>query len=251
MFNSVNVDVRTADGVCDAYLAFPEQGGPHPGVVLCMDAFGLRDYLREMTEELAGHGFVVLTPNLFYRTGRTPVLDIRFPVKPEEFTAAFPKIMPLLQGYEPELAMRDMSAFLDYLLGLKQVSGRGIGLTGYCMGGRIALRAAARYPDRVGAVASFHAGRMVSDAPDSPHLELGNIRAPTYMAHADQDASMPPEQIAAVEKALKDGKVPYRAELYRGALHGFTMRDLPAYNAEAVERHWERLLGLFKCLINS
>jgi len=107
------------------------------------------------------------------------------------------------------------------------------------------VRTAANYPDRVAAGASFHGGRLVTEHPDSPHRLVGKIRCRLYFGHADQDQSMTPEQIEQLEEALRAAGTVYETELYTGALHGFTMSDLPVYNREACDKRWDRLLGLF------
>ncbi|HTL12191.1 MAG TPA: dienelactone hydrolase family protein [Bdellovibrionota bacterium] len=239
------VTIKTADGSCDAHFTHPADGA-HPGVILYMDAFGVRPYLKEMADKLAGKGYAVLVPNLFYRSGHAPVLKLTYPVKAEDMIKYRPQIMELIQSLSPEAAMRDAGAYLDFLASHKTaVKGQKFGTTGYCMGGAFSLRTAARYPDRIAAAASFHAGRLVSDASDSLHLELGKIKAQVYVAHADNDQSMPPDQIAKFKEAVKKSSIHAEVELYEGAAHGFTMKDLPAYNAEALERHWAKLTAFF------
>jgi carboxymethylenebutenolidase len=146
----------------------------------------------------------------------------------------------------PEGAMRDAEAYLDVLARRDEVTDGPVGLTGYCMGGRLALRTAAGFPDRVAAAASFHGGNLANDAEDSPHRQADRIRAEVYVAHADNDRSMPPEQQQRLEEALSSAGVSFKAELYDGAAHGFTQADTPAYDEQATERHWTNLFGLFE-----
>jgi carboxymethylenebutenolidase len=119
-----------------------------------------------------------------------------------------------------------------------------IGVTGYCMGGGLALKTAEHFPERIAVAASFHAGRLATDAPTSPHLLLNQVKARLYFGHADADESMPAEQIKRLETALAAAKLRYESEIYSGAVHGFTMADLPAYNEAAFNRHWEKLAEL-------
>lgn len=240
------LDIPTTDGLCDSFLAHPGENGPYPGVILYMDGFGLRPYLYEMARTLASHGYCVLTPNLFYRIRRAPVMDVQFPVTPETHGEAVKQLMSLVQSFSPEAAVRDARTLMDFLAALPQVRPGRLGLTGYCMGGSLSLRVAAQYPDRIAAVASFHAGRLATDAPNSPHLLVGSIRAEIYLGHADNDAGLPPEQIERLRQALDQAGARYEAEVYRGAAHGFTMADLPAYNEAALKKHWDKLLALFK-----
>jgi carboxymethylenebutenolidase len=240
------IDIKTQDGVCDAFIAYPADNGSYPAVLFFMDGFGLRDYLYEMAKTIAARGYYVLLPNVFYRLGRAPVVDIKFPVRPEDMPEMSKKMMPLFQSFSPSVAMQDVAVFLDFLAQQKQVLSAKIGIAGYCLGGGLALRAAALYPDRVAVAAIFHAGRLATDAPDSPHLLLSHIKAQLYIANADNDKSMPPDQIERLRGALEQSGIRYEMELYNGASHGFTMADLPAYNEVALKRHWKKLFELLK-----
>ena len=237
------INISTHDGVCDTFIAHPDTGA-HPAVILFMDAFGPREYLYQMAQKLASHGYYVLLPNMFYRVKSPPVIDIPFPLKPADMPAAVDQIMALLKTLTPEMAMRDVDALIDFLAAQENVLQGKIGTTGYCMGGALSLRTAARHPEKVAAAASFHAGNLASESPDSPHLLLNKIAAEIYIASADHDKSMPPEQIDRLNTALTTIHAKHQSELYNDAIHGFTMADLPAYNAAALERHWENLLPL-------
>jgi carboxymethylenebutenolidase len=237
-------DIPTADGVADAILAVPDGEGPWPGVLVFMDAFGPRPRLEEMAARVAAAGYVVVVPNLFYRHGRAPVVELPDLTVPENRSAVFEKLHPLMKSLTPDLAMRDAGSYLDFLVADDRVAPGPVATVGYCMGGALALRTAARFPDRVAAVAGYHAGRLATDAADSPHREFGDIRAEVYLAHADNDGSMPPEQQRVVAETLDAAGVRYRAEQYDGAPHGFTMADTAMYDAAATERHWDTLLEL-------
>lgn len=242
------IDIKTQDGVCDAFVAYPEDGKQYPAVLLLMDAYGLRDYLYDMAKKIAAKGYYVLLPNLFYRIRRAPVLqDVAFPVKAEDMATVKPKLMALFQGYSPvTMGVPDIGTCLDFIAQQKQALPGKVGLTGYCMGGSLAVRAAAQYPDRVAAVTSFHAGNLATEDPTSPHLQLDKIKAKVYIAHADNDQSMPPEQIERLDAAIKkSGHGLIKAELYPGAIHGFTMADLPAYSETYCNKHYEKVFELF------
>ncbi|MEU8685863.1 dienelactone hydrolase family protein [Streptomyces sp. NPDC048611] len=241
-----HLDLPTPDGVADAYLAHPDDGRPHPGVLLYMDVFGLRPSLEEAAGRLAGHGYTVLVPNVMYRAGRAPLVDLPGFIDPAERPEIIERLLPLAQALTPDLAMRDAGAYLDWLAASPLVADGPIGAAGYCMGGVLAVRTAAAHSDRIGAAAAFHAGRLVTEAEDSPHRLVGRSRAELYFGHADQDRSMPADQIAVLERTLEAAGVPYRSELYEGAQHGYTQSDTAAYNAEADQRHWRSLLELFE-----
>jgi carboxymethylenebutenolidase len=239
------VDIPTRDGVADAFLAEPDGKGTHPGVLLYMDAFGLRPRLEEMAGRIAEEGYVVLVPNVFYRQGRAPLLDLGDLADPDARGRIFGTLRPWMAQLTPARAMSDAEAYLDLLTGLDEVSDRPVGVTGYCMGGALALRTAAHRPDQVAAVAAFHPARLATDAPDSPHLLVYRLRAEVYVASADQDPGMPPEQQSRLDEALTTAKVRHVCEQYDGARHGFTMSDTAVYDEAATERHWKALLDLF------
>lgn len=236
------IDVTTQDGIADAYLARPDGEG-HPGVLLVVDAFGLRPQIERMADRIAAQGYAVLAPNVFYRSGRAPVVPLDGLGDAEQRASVFERVMPLIRELTPQRIVRDGGAYLDRL----EQAGRGpVGITGYCMGGRAAWRIAAAYPERVAALGGFHVGGLVTDDDGSPHRSAGSLAAEVYLGHADNDRSMTPEQIAAVERALDAAGVRHRSELYRGAAHGYTMADTPAYDEAAAERHYRELFALLE-----
>jgi len=240
---STTVDVPTPDGAADSILVHPAEGR-HPAVLVFMDAFGPRPRLEEMAGRIAAQGYVVLVPHLFFRQGRAPLIDLGQLADPAARGRMFERIGPWMRELTPERAMADADAYLDFLSGLPSVTEGPVATVGYCMGGALALRAAAHRPEQVVAAAAFHPARLATDAPDSPHLLADRIRAEVYVASADQDASMPPEQQDALDRALTEAGVEHVCEQYDGAPHGFTMSDTAAYDEAATDRHWDALLGL-------
>ncbi len=239
------IDIKTPDGVADAYLTRPEDGERHPGVLLIMDAFGLRAQIERMADRIAAHGFTVLAPNVFYRGGRAPVFEM-----PDLATVDRQELMatlgPLMGALTPEVIVSDGGAYLD---ALAEYSDGPVAITGYCMGVRVGWRIAAAYPERVAALAGFHGGGLVTDDPESPHLSAASLSAELYLGHADQDASMTPEHVAELERALDEAGVSYVSELYEGAMHGYTMADTPVYNEAAAERHFDALFKLLDRIV--
>ena len=234
------IDVTTQDGIADAYLARPDDK-PRPAVLLVMDAYGLRPQIERMADRIASQGFVVLAPNVFYRAGRAPVVPLDGLGDPDRQGPLWERVMPLVRGLTPEQIVSDGGAYLDRL---EQLTPGPFAITGYCMGGRIAWRIAAAYPERVAALGGFHVGGLVTDDDDSPHRSAGSLAAEVYLGFADNDRSMTPEQIAELERALDAAGVRYRSEVYPGAAHGYTMADTPAYNEAAAERHYAELFAL-------
>lgn len=241
------IDVPMKHGSCDSYVAHLEGATKRPAVMLLMDAFGPRPWLYEMADKLATHGYFVFVPNLFYRSRRAPVIDAEFPLKAEEMQEVFKSIMPMYQALTTENALADAEQFMHYLGTRSEIDPKKkIGATGYCMGGYLALRFSAAFPEKIGAVCSYHAGRTVSEAPDSVHKLLPKIKAQAFVAHADNDASMTAEQIVVFDKAFQEAHIKGSTELYKGAMHGFTMLDLPAGNPAALEKHWQSLFATLK-----
>jgi carboxymethylenebutenolidase len=235
-----HIDIATPDGVANAYLSRPDDER-HPGVLLLMDAFGLRPQIENMADRIASHGFVVLAPNLFYRAGRAPVVDLEGLNDPQQRAKIIDKVMPLMGELTPTRSASDSAAYLQTLA---ESSDGAVAITGYCMGGRIGWRIAAAHPQRIAALGAFHTGGLVTEEPDSPHLSAAELRAEVFLGHADNDRSMTPENIATIESALRDANLTYRSELFQGAAHGYTMADTPAYDQAAAERHFTELFAL-------
>ncbi|GAA0249681.1 dienelactone hydrolase family protein [Cryptosporangium japonicum] len=241
-----SVQIPTPDGVADAFVAEPEGDGPWPAVLFYMDAFGVREVLTDMARTIADDGFVVALPNLFYRSGPAPLFDTSGLGTPEGRAAIFGQARPMIAALTPEAVKGDAAAYLDFLADLPSVRGGPVGVTGYCMGGRLAVRTAVAFPDRVAAVASFHAGGLVTGEPDSPHRQIAGTGTEYYFAHAEHDHSMTPANVTALNDALDAGGVPFKSEIYEGTEHGFTMSDSDVYDPMGLERHWRNLLELFE-----
>jgi carboxymethylenebutenolidase len=240
-----DIDIKTSDGTMDAKLFHPEEGhgqGPWPAVILLMDAFGIRPVFEEMARRLAKEGYVVLLPNVFYREGHASRLDLHGSFEDEAFRK---RIYGLIGALTPERLKADGAAELDFLARHPRVRGPKVGVAGYCMSGGIAVRLAADFPDRVAAAASSHGGRLATEAPDSPHRVVGRVKGELYFGHADHDGSMPVAAIQKLEAALKEAGVKHRSELFEGKRHGYAVAGSAAYDKDASEQHWQRLLDLF------
>jgi carboxymethylenebutenolidase len=237
------IEIATRDGVCPSYVFRPPGEGPFPAVLVFMDGIGIRPAVLELGERLAGHGYFVLLPDFFYRSGPYPPMDARTVFSdPEKRKVLMEKFFA---PATPANVMSDTRSFLDYLAEQPDVKPGGIGTTGYCRGGLMSLTAAGTFPDRIVAAASFHGGHLATDAADSPHLLAPRIRARVYVAGASEDRSFPDAMKARLEEALTAAGVEHRIETYP-ARHGFTLRDTLAYDAAAAERHWRALLALLE-----
>ncbi len=234
--NATPLDIKTQDGVVDGFFFQPEDGGKHPAVIFYMDGIGLRQGLYDMAKQLTENGYAVLMPNMFYRYG---------PAQPLDFATDRDKIMEMIFSLNEKGMMQDTEHFLAYLDAQPGVLGPKVGCTGYCMGGAPSLTSSATFPDRVVAAASFHGGRLATDAPDSPHLLAPEMRGELYIGVAGEDHYLGPGETERLDNALKEANDNYKLEIYEGAQHGFAVPDIPAYNPEAAERHWQNLLALF------
>lgn len=238
------VDVPVPGGTAQAHLSRPP-GGSGPGVLLVMDAIGIRPRIAQMCDRIASWGYVVLAPNVFHREGDVDTLrphtDLREPGAREAF---FADAMPRVAALTPDLALPDLAAYLGYLTGLDGVTPGPVGVTGYCMGARLALRAAGAHPELVAACGGFHGGGLVTDEPDSPHRALASARAAFVFGHADHDRSMPPEAVERLGATLAEHHLEASNEVYPGAAHGYTMADTAMYDEAATERHFAELRAL-------
>ncbi|MEV8015898.1 dienelactone hydrolase family protein [Streptomyces sp. NPDC086554] len=236
--------IPTPDGQADAFAAFPDDGERHPGVLLYMDAFGLRAELEEKARELAGHGYYVLVPNLYYRHGPAPVIELPEHIADDLRPSIFAQLMPLVEAHTTERVLSDADAYLRFLTAQPEVGVGPVATIGYCMGAALAVRTAAAHPDQVAAVAGFHPGLLVTDAPDSPHRLGAKLTAQVHLGLAVDDLS--PEALSELNQALDAAGVDYTTEIYPDTVHGFTMSDTDAFSDAALQRHWDRLLPLLE-----
>jgi carboxymethylenebutenolidase len=240
------IEIKTASGSCPSYVYRPAGEGPWPGVLVFMDGIGIRPAMLELGEKLSMHGYFVLLPDLFYRSGPYEPMD------PHTLFTDPEKRRVLMEKFfahaTPANIMSDTSAFLDYLAAQADVKPGRVGTTGYCMGGLMSLTAAGTYPERIAATASYHGGRLATDAPDSPHLLAPKIKSRVYIAGASDDQTFPDEMKERLERALTAAGVDHVIETYP-AKHGWVFRDTPVFDAAAAERHWRTLLALLEAVL--
>lgn len=235
------IEIVTPDGKADGVLYQSDDGQRLPGVIFLTDIGGIRPSQHEMAQRLAGEGYTVLMPNIFYRIGRAPLFEL--PVKlGEERTTQ--RIKELSASLTPEAYEKDAVAYVDFMGSQRTVGAGPMGVVGFCFSGALALRTAAMEPARIGAAATFHAGSLVTDEPTSPHLLLERIHAQLYFGHAVEDRSMPQEAIEKLNTALEAWGGRYESEIYE-AHHGWTVSDLPAYNPEQAKLAFGKLTDLF------
>jgi len=234
------IEIATKDGHTTTFITHPERGGPFPVILFYMDAPAIREELRDMARRLGTSGYYVMLPNLYYRAG---VMELGpLPADPE--APERKRMFALMNSLSIPLVMEDTKALLAYAEGDKAANTEIVGTVGYCMSGRYAINAATHFPERVRAAASIYGVQLATDQPDSPHLALQKTKAELYFACAETDVYAPPEIIEKVREGMKGST--NEVEIYPGTHHGFAFPKRPVYNRDAAERHWERLLALYR-----
>lgn len=237
------LDIATKDGAMETFICHPERGGPFPAVLLLMDAHGVREELRDMARRLGTVGYYVLLPNLYYRAGRDTIYG---PTVRETGSAEHTRMRAVRTKMTIPPVMDDVGAMLGFI-DRQDAAKRGpVGAHGYCMSGPNALAAAARYPDRITAAASFYGTWLVNDAEESPHLSLGKVRGELYIACAEHDALAPLPMVEELRGLFRRAGTAGEIELYPEVHHGFAFPEARVYDKPAAERHWERLIALYR-----
>src|ERR1700678_989972 len=236
------VEIKTPDGTCDAYLVHPLKG-KYPAVLIWPDIFGLRPAFRQMGKRLAESGYTVLVINPFYRTQKAPTA----PEHPDFNDPATRQALMTLAGtLSPATAATDATAFIAFLDAQPSVDKKKkMGTTGYCMGGPFVFRTAAAHADRIGAAATFHGGGLVTDKPDSPHLLIPQMKAHFLVAIAANDDEKQPEAKDVLREAFAKAHLPAEVEVYAGTMHGWCPPDSQVYNHDQAEKAWSRMLVVF------
>ncbi|HUQ84573.1 MAG TPA: dienelactone hydrolase family protein [Gemmatimonadaceae bacterium] len=239
--------IETADGQMPTHAFHPEGPGPWPAVIVYMDAVGIRPAMLDIAERIASDGYYVLLPDLFYRVDFDVSRGLELFTNPAFREDVMTRVMPSASHAN---VMRDTDALLVHLDARPDVVHDRLGITGYCMGGRLALYAAGHFGERVTAAASYHGGGLATDKPDSPHSLAPHMKARVYVAGAIEDRNFDDAQKARLEQALTDAGVDHTVETYQ-ARHGWVPRDTPVHDAAAAARHWDTLLALFRETLQS
>jgi carboxymethylenebutenolidase len=232
------VNITTPDGTADCYFVHPATGTA-PGVLVWPDIFGLRPAFREMGKRLAESGYAVLVVNPFYRTKKAPTAD-------KGAATEIQQLLPLARTLNEKTHMTDAKAFTAWLDQQSAVAkNRKMGTQGYCMGGPMAFRTAAAAPDRIGGVATFHGGGLVTTMPDSPHLQAATSKAEFLVAIAANDDMRAPNDKVVLKETFAKANLPAEIEVYVGSAHGWCPPDSGVYNEMLAEKAWSRLLALY------
>ena len=238
-----DVEIKTADGTCDAYFVHPTSG-KHPAVLIWPDIFGLRPAFKQMATRLAESGYSVLVVNPFYRLQKAPTSAEGADMSDPNTRKA---LVGQMQSLSPTTVATDAAAFIPWLDQQASVNTkRKMATTGYCMGGPFTFRVAAKYPDRVGAIATFHGAALASSAPDSPHLLVPKMKASALIAIAASDDQSDPKAKDLLRQAFDSAGLQAEIEVYTGTKHGWCPTDSHVYDHDAAEKAWSRQLALFK-----
>ena len=238
-----DVSVKTADGIADAALFAPAAKGNWPAVLMWPDILGLRPVFREMGRRLAAQGYVVLVPNPYYRAKKAPVVEGAFDFNSK---ADMAKLMAFKSGLTDAMVDRDSAAYVTFLDRQPKTDRRSrMGVQGYCMSGPISFRTAAVRPDRIGAVATFHPGALVTDKPSSPHLLIPKSRAAYLVIIAKNDAEKMPKEKPDLDAAFAKAKRSAHVEI-SSANHGWTVAGSQTYDEKEAERAWAELLPFYR-----
>jgi len=236
--------IKTSDGAMTTFVVHPDQGGPFPAVVVYMDALGLRDELREIGRRIADAGYLVVVPDLYHRFGDGITFDAWKLHDPE--SDEMQRMFGYIQRLDDDAAMEDTQAILDRLATESRASSGPKGCVGFCLGGRLVVRAMTRFPDVFAAGSALHPSFIVAEGPDSPHLRIGEMRGALYVGLGGADTFQPPEAFEPARAELERHGIRYVAEVHEGAEHGYMIQGAPAYHDQAYERSWERTLDLFR-----
>jgi carboxymethylenebutenolidase len=234
------IEISTKDGHTTTFISHPERNGPHPVILFYMDAPGIREELRDMARRLATSGYYVMLPNMYYRAGAMEL----GPINPDPNSPERKRMFELMGSLTIPMVMEDTKALLAYAETQKAANTKIVGSVGYCMSGRYAVNAATHFADRVKAAASIYGVQLATDQPDSPHQAAGKTKAELYFACAETDVYAPQEIIDKVSEGMKGTR--NEVEIYPGTHHGFAFPKRPVYDRDAAERHWERLLALYR-----
>ena len=234
------IEIPTKDGHTTTFITHPERGGPFPVVIFYMDAPAIREELRDMARRLGTAGYYVMLPNLYYRSG---VMELGpLPADPE--APERKRMFQFVNSISIPMVMEDTRALLAYAEGQSAANTKIVGTVGYCMSGRYAINAATHFADRVKAAASVYGTHLATDQPDSPHLAAQKTKAELYFACAETDIYAPMEIIEKVKQGMKGANA--EVEIFHSTHHGFAFPKRPVYDRDAAERHWERLVALYR-----
>ncbi len=238
--NELQTEIVTKDGRASTFIVHPDRDGPHPIVVFLMDAPGIREELRDMCRRFASCGYYVMLPNLYYREG----VEELGKIDPDPESESRKQMYDLMNSLSIRMVLDDVEAMLNFAEEDAAADTTRVGAIGYCMSGRFAVCCAERFPDQVKATASIYGVKLVTEKENSPHLVARDSSAEFYFACAETDHWAPMEMVEQMKTDLAEANG--EVEVYPGTHHGFAFPQRPVFDKPAAERHWERVLSLFR-----
>jgi carboxymethylenebutenolidase len=243
------VEIKTAEGLMDAFVTHPEENGPFPAVILYMDIWGVREELYDIARRVGTVGYYCLVPDFYYRAGKRIYFEFRnetgHAISINRLEGEALRHIQSRPKLTNKMVMDDTEAILGFLDGAENVRRGGVGAIGFCMGGRYVMGAAGTYPEHFVASASLHGTTLISDRDDSPHLVAARLRGEFYCGFAEHDSHAPPAMIEELAKLLKPCPVRYRYTVHPGTEHGYSLPDRDIYDKQATARDWEQIFAMF------
>ena len=240
------ISVPTADGDMTTFVVRPQSDGPFPVAVIFMDGVGYREQVKKNARRFAADGYYCVAPDLYHRMGERLSFDMSKLATDGMKGPEAEKMMAAATSVSPEAAVADTKAVLAAIASDPAAGSGPKVCVGYCLGARVAMNVASALAEEFVAAAGIHPGALITDKPDSPHRGLASVRGELYMAFAENDRTATAENIASFREELEQNGVRGVVERLPGTTHGFAMADLPVYNEEAAEHHFERTLDLWK-----
>lgn len=231
-----DVTVQTGSEKMPCYVARPASGGPYPGLVVVMEAFGLNSNIKSLTERFAAEGFAAIAPNLYFRQPNNVVGYDNLP-----------GAIKLMGSLTDDQIVADMTAAINHLKAMKEVKPK-FGTTGFCMGGRVAFLTAVRNPD-VYATAPYYGGGMTragQPGGKAPTEYAANLKGPVLAFFGGKDAFIPMAEVDKFRDALNQAGKPAEIVLYADADHGFMCDDRPSYHAAHAKEAFPKTVAFFK-----
>lgn len=230
---TATVQLNTSDGKMDAYVAQPKENGPHPGIVVIQEAFGVNDHIKKVTDRLAAEGYVAIAPDIFHREAERIIPY-----------SEMPKAIATLQRVVDSKAMEDVGAAIAHLKSQSNVKPNSIGVIGFCMGGRLAYLTAAHHANDIKAAVPYYGGGIPAGNP-SPLSRTGEIKCPMYLFFGAKDQLIPMDHVSQINNELTSKKVPFQMKIYPEAGHGFNCDDRGSYHEASAKDAWEKTKAFF------
>jgi carboxymethylenebutenolidase len=232
--STTTIRLRTGEGEMKCHQAQPRGQGKFPAVIVIMEAFGLNDHIKDVTERIAAEGYVAVAPDLYYRESPNVVGYNQLQ-----------EAIGLMQRLDADKVVVDLQSVITHLKTQTFVIGDRIGITGFCMGGTIAFMSACKFPTDIKAAVPFYGGSIANDAPTAPLNAAGDLQAPILCFFGEKDPYIPLSQVKKIEDRLRTLGKSFEVKVYANADHGFFCDERASYHPEAAQDAWEKTKSWF------